>query len=56
MNQERSQIGVATLADAKQPLAFSAGMLARHEAEPSGKVSAITEGFGIADCVLFSAE
>lgn len=48
MDQQGSQVDVASLADAQQRGLATRGVLARHKAQPCGKLSAIFEVAGIA--------
>jgi len=47
LDQQRTQVGVATLADAQQVLFTTAGMLLGHQAQPGRNLSAILEVSGI---------
>ena len=49
MDQQRAQIGVAALADAKQSRLAAAGRLPGHQAQPGGKLSSVLEVLGITD-------
>ena len=49
MDKQSPQIGIATLANPKQDLLATTGMLAGNQSKPGGRLSAILEVVGIAD-------
>ena len=49
MDQQRSEIRVASLADAHQPGLAAAGVLSRHQPQPRGKLPPVGKSLSIAD-------
>src|SRR5215468_7340612 len=49
MHQELAERGIAALADAEQALLPAGGMLARHQAQPGGKLPTVLERARVTD-------